>query len=75
MPWHTSGSAFCNDTDSIQVVIKNQVGQRSWHIIMVCDMFQFVHLYAKNYECNGQNLLIRMVRYSLDGTSFSAVWE
>lgn len=32
---------------------------------------QFVHLYAKNYECNGQNLLIRMVRYSLDGLMFS----
>lgn len=32
---------------------------------------QFLHLYAKNYECNGQNLLIRMVRYSLDGLMFS----
>ncbi|KAI6114009.1 hypothetical protein F5141DRAFT_1195070 [Pisolithus sp. B1] len=32
---------------------------------------QFLHVYAKNYECNGQILLIRMVRYSLDGLMFS----
>ncbi|KAI6044833.1 hypothetical protein EDC04DRAFT_3105614 [Pisolithus marmoratus] len=32
---------------------------------------QFLHVYAKNYECNGQILLIRMVRYSLDGVMFS----
>lgn len=28
---------------------------------------QLLHVYAKNYEGNGQNLLIRLVRYSLDG--------
>lgn len=32
---------------------------------------QFLHVYAKNYECNGQILLIRIVRYSLDGLMFS----
>ncbi|KAF9267346.1 hypothetical protein L218DRAFT_1060664 [Marasmius fiardii PR-910] len=28
---------------------------------------QLIHVYAKNYEGNGQLLLVRMVRYSLDG--------
>ena len=28
---------------------------------------QLLHVYAKNYEGNGQNLLIRLVRFSLDG--------
>ncbi|KAH9969775.1 hypothetical protein BC827DRAFT_1162697 [Russula dissimulans] len=28
---------------------------------------QFLHVYAKNYEENGQTILIRIVRYSLDG--------
>ncbi|OAX42854.1 DUF221-domain-containing protein [Rhizopogon vinicolor AM-OR11-026] len=28
---------------------------------------QLLHVYAKNYECNGQILLIRIIRYSLDG--------
>ncbi|KAJ7069743.1 hypothetical protein C8F01DRAFT_526127 [Mycena amicta] len=28
---------------------------------------QLIHIYAKNYEGNGQTILIRMVRYSLDG--------
>ncbi|KAJ3566033.1 hypothetical protein NP233_g7257 [Leucocoprinus birnbaumii] len=28
---------------------------------------QFIHVYAKHYEGNGQHLLIRIVRYSLDG--------
>ncbi|KAF7288521.1 CBM1 domain-containing protein [Mycena chlorophos] len=32
---------------------------------------QLLHVYAKNYEGNGQTLLIRMVRYSLDGLVFS----
>ncbi|KAG1751153.1 hypothetical protein EDB19DRAFT_1675660 [Suillus lakei] len=27
---------------------------------------QLLHVYAKNYECNGQILLIRILRYSLD---------
>jgi hypothetical protein len=39
---------------SILVVIKNQ----------------FLHVYAKNYEENGQRILIRIIRYSLDGMSF-----
>ncbi|TFK40830.1 hypothetical protein BDQ12DRAFT_721445 [Crucibulum laeve] len=32
---------------------------------------QLIHVYAKNYEGNGQLLLIRMVRYSLDGLVLS----
>ncbi|KAI0270050.1 hypothetical protein BC834DRAFT_864712 [Gloeopeniophorella convolvens] len=28
---------------------------------------QFLHVYAKNYEGNGQMILIRIIRYSLDG--------
>ncbi|KAL4246638.1 CSC1 family protein [Abortiporus biennis] len=28
---------------------------------------QLLHVYAKNYELNGQHLLIRLIRYSLDG--------
>ncbi|KAF5360772.1 hypothetical protein D9756_004691 [Leucocoprinus leucothites] len=31
---------------------------------------QFIHVYAKHYEGNGQLLLIRIVRYSLDGKSY-----
>ncbi|EGN98239.1 hypothetical protein SERLA73DRAFT_169263 [Serpula lacrymans var. lacrymans S7.3] len=34
---------------------------------------QMLHVYAKNYEGNGQLLLIRMVRYSLDGLILSQV--
>ncbi|KAH9891938.1 DUF221-domain-containing protein [Cubamyces lactineus] len=34
---------------------------------------QLLHVYAKNYEGNGQTLLIRMVRYSLDGLMFAQV--
>ncbi|THH23170.1 hypothetical protein EUX98_g8009 [Antrodiella citrinella] len=34
---------------------------------------QLLHVYAKNYEGNGQNLLIRLVRYSLDGLVLSQV--
>ncbi|KAG1906688.1 uncharacterized protein F5891DRAFT_476392 [Suillus fuscotomentosus] len=32
---------------------------------------QLLHVYAKNYECNGQMLLIRILRYSLDGLMLS----
>lgn len=32
-------------------------------------VYQLLHVYAKNYEGNGQTLLIRMIRYSLDGMS------
>jgi hypothetical protein len=28
---------------------------------------QLIHVYAKNYEADGRVLMIRMVRYSLDG--------
>ncbi|KAI0304281.1 hypothetical protein B0F90DRAFT_1809149 [Multifurca ochricompacta] len=28
---------------------------------------QFLHVYAKNYEGNGQMILVRLIRYSLDG--------
>ncbi|KAH9912692.1 uncharacterized protein BXZ73DRAFT_107327 [Epithele typhae] len=34
---------------------------------------QLLHVYAKNYEGNGKLLLIRMVRYSLDGLILSQV--
>jgi hypothetical protein len=29
--------------------------------------FKLLHVYAKNYEGNGRLILIRLVRYSLDG--------
>ncbi|KAH9950604.1 DUF221-domain-containing protein [Amylocystis lapponica] len=32
---------------------------------------QLLHVYAKNYEANGQIILIRLIRYSLDGTILS----
>ncbi|KAJ7288266.1 hypothetical protein C8J57DRAFT_1115702 [Mycena rebaudengoi] len=32
---------------------------------------QLIHIYAKNYEGNGQTILIRIVRYSLDGLILS----
>ncbi|KAK7056871.1 hypothetical protein VNI00_002588 [Paramarasmius palmivorus] len=32
---------------------------------------QLLHVYAKNYEMNGQVLLIRMIRYSMDGLILS----
>jgi hypothetical protein len=31
---------------------------------------QFLHVYAKDYEENGQRILIRIIRYSLDGMGF-----
>ncbi|KAI8986240.1 DUF221-domain-containing protein [Trametes punicea] len=34
---------------------------------------QLLHVYAKNYEGNGQTLLIRMVRFSLDGLMLAQV--
>jgi len=35
---------------------------------MVFDYFlQLIHVYAKNYEGSGRHILIRLVRYSLDG--------
>ncbi|OBZ71410.1 hypothetical protein A0H81_08778 [Grifola frondosa] len=34
---------------------------------------QLLHVYAKNYEGNGQLLLIRMIRYSLDGLILAQV--
>ncbi|KAF9242543.1 hypothetical protein BU15DRAFT_86750 [Melanogaster broomeanus] len=35
---------------------------------------QLLYVYAKNYECNGHILLIRMVRYSLDGMSHANIF-
>lgn len=35
---------------------------------------QLLHVYAKNYECNGQMLLIRILRYSLDGMIFISAY-
>ncbi|KAJ3556206.1 hypothetical protein NM688_g2150 [Phlebia brevispora] len=32
---------------------------------------QLLHVYAKNYEGNGQTILIRLIRYSLDGLILS----
>ncbi|EPQ54451.1 hypothetical protein GLOTRDRAFT_121604 [Gloeophyllum trabeum ATCC 11539] len=32
---------------------------------------QLIHVYARNYEGNGQTMLIRMIRYSLDGLIFA----
>ncbi|KAH9936413.1 uncharacterized protein B0H18DRAFT_1091982 [Fomitopsis serialis] len=34
---------------------------------------QLLHVYAKNYEGNGQTLLIRIIRYSCDGLMLSQV--
>ncbi|TFK28073.1 hypothetical protein FA15DRAFT_585271 [Coprinopsis marcescibilis] len=34
---------------------------------------QFIHVYAKHYEGNGKMILIRLVRYSLDGLTLSLV--
>lgn len=34
---------------------------------------QLIHVYAKNYEGNGKTLLIRIVRYSLDGLTLTVV--
>lgn len=48
-------------------VMKNQVfGPLTLDSFLML-VFQLLHVYAKNYEGNGQLLLIRMVRYSLDG--------
>ncbi|KAJ4482111.1 hypothetical protein J3R30DRAFT_3286495 [Lentinula aciculospora] len=35
---------------------------------------QLIHVYAKNYEGNGQLILIRAIRYSLDGMFLSTVF-
>ena len=41
------------------------------HVLEDFDAYysKLIHVYAKNYEANGQTLLIRIVRYSLDGLS------
>ena len=39
------------NTDHVVVIIKNQL----------------IHVYAKPYEGNGRNILIRFTRYSMDG--------
>lgn len=38
--------------------------------LIVIDLIQLLHVYAKHYEANGQVLLIRIIRYSLDGKHF-----
>jgi len=44
----------------------------SFLVSLVVIKNQFLHVYAKNYEGNGQMILIRIIRYSLDGEcSFS----
>ncbi|KAJ7505259.1 hypothetical protein B0H11DRAFT_2154128 [Mycena galericulata] len=37
----------------------------------LCCFIHLIHIYAKNYEGNGQVILIRMARYSLDGLILS----
>jgi hypothetical protein len=50
-------------------VVKNQVGFATCLPRLVLDRFhlQLLHVYAKNYEGDGRVILIRLVRYSLDG--------
>ena len=49
-------------------VVKNQVSASYFLLEMVFDYFlQLIHVYAKNYEGSGRHILIRLVRYSLDG--------
>src|SRR6266436_10295141 len=38
-------------------------------------VLQLIHVYAKNYEGNGRLILIRLVRYSLDGECVSWLYE
>lgn len=53
-------------------VMKNQVHPSfllSLFLIVNGSSFQFIHVYSKNFEGDGKILLIRIVRYSLDGQS------
>lgn len=55
-------------SDLRSVVIRNQVRTLCyvWPSVLPA-VHQLYHVYAKNYEGNGQTLLIRIVRYSCDG--------
>ena len=59
-----------------KVVIRNQVS-RAKLFVFVFEMFtkllQLIHVYAKNYEGNGAHILIRLMRYSLDGLILAQV--
>jgi hypothetical protein len=51
-------------------VMKNQVhlSRLLFFLLMTnAPPFQFIHVYSKNFEGDGKILLIRIVRYSLDG--------
>ena len=59
---------------SYPVVIKNQVSQIYWFSSgFVLTNLQLLHVYAKNYEGNGNLLLIRIGRYTLDGLVLAQV--
>ena len=49
------------------VIIKNQVSRAFYSFNNLLIVTQLLHVYAKNYENNGKVILIRIVRYSLDG--------
>lgn len=50
-------------------VVKNSVSLvQLVGAIFTKEFSQLLHVYAKNYEGNGIRLIIRIVRYSLDGT-------
>lgn len=49
-------------------VIKNQVSRKCLDgFVMLISELQLIHVYAKIYEQNGRVILVRLVRYSLDG--------
>ncbi|KAK7048413.1 CBM1 domain-containing protein [Favolaschia claudopus] len=53
-------------------VVKNQVSCRYEYFFMFLrSMIQLIHVYAKNYELNGQVIMVRIARYSLDGLILS----
>lgn len=43
------------------------------HAGSLIQISQLIHVYAKNYEANGQLILIRVLRYSLDGLILTQV--
>ncbi|KAJ6537475.1 hypothetical protein B0H10DRAFT_2141983 [Mycena sp. CBHHK59/15] len=43
----------------------------AFYFFIEAGMWKLIHIYAKNYEGNGQTILIRIVRYSLDGLILS----
>jgi hypothetical protein len=48
-------------------VVRNQVSTILSFSPVVNPVLQLIHVYAKSYEGNGRVILIRLVRYSLDG--------